>query len=363
MPKGKELTPKQKAFCDEYLTDLNGTRAYKEIYKSAKKDITARTNASKLLTNTNVKAYIAERMKEIQTEKTADLEEVIRFFSSVMRGEVKDQFTLDRVDEWKDIEPEVYVHGLEYPLFVYWRNPYANAIDKESPLTVPAFSECIEELRWLDIALNMMGDETEDSRHITYVPQTAIEYASNHSIGLPRFIQGIEMGTNEDSIKEHSPTLLVTERVAGINFLLSIIGYKCGFSNGYFSFDQNQGIQTATQVESDDRRTLHTIQAFRNILDGKNHDGVLHRIIYILYAVGTANGTIPATNYQTACDFEDLVYNLEDDRARWWNYVVQGKVPAWMYFVKFEGMTESEAKAMIEEAQEQNKPDSGLYEE
>lgn len=293
------------------------------------------------------------------------LERVYHISSKAFKSDNKDmigtEITLDRVDEWKDIEPEVYVHGLEYPLFVYWRNPYANAIDKESPLTVPVFSECIEELRWLDIALNMMGDETEDSRHITYVPQTAIEYASNHSIELPRFIQGIEMGANEDSIKEHVPTLLVAERVAGINFLLSVIGYKCGFSNGYFSFDQNQGIQTATQVESDDRRTLHTIQAFRNILDGKNHDGVLHRIIYILYAVGTANGTIPATNYQTACDFEDLVYNLEDDRSRWWNYVVQGKVPAWMYFVKFESMTESEAKAMIKEAQEQNKPDSGLF--
>ena len=58
-----------------------------------------------------------------------------------------------------------------------------------------------------------------------------------------------------------------------------------------------------------------------------------------------------------------ILKTLEDDRARWWNYVVQGKVPAWMYFVKFEGMTEQEAKAMIEEAQEQNKPDSGLYEE
>lgn len=95
MPKGKELTPKQKAFCDEYLTDLNGARAYKAVYKSAKKDATARVNASKLLTKANVKAYIAERMKEIQNEKTADLEEVIRFFSSVMRGEVKDQFDLD----------------------------------------------------------------------------------------------------------------------------------------------------------------------------------------------------------------------------------------------------------------------------
>ena len=34
MQKGKELTPKQKAFCDEYLTDLNGARAYKAVYKS-----------------------------------------------------------------------------------------------------------------------------------------------------------------------------------------------------------------------------------------------------------------------------------------------------------------------------------------
>ena len=95
MQKGKELTPKQKAFVDEYLTDLNGTRAYKAVYRNVKNDATAAAAASRLLKNVKVKAYIAERMKEIQTEKTADLEEVIRFFSSVMRGEVKDQFDLD----------------------------------------------------------------------------------------------------------------------------------------------------------------------------------------------------------------------------------------------------------------------------
>ena len=282
-------------------------------------------------------------------------ERVYRISSKAFRSERKDELgreiPLDSVPEWKDIEPEVAVHGLEEPLFAYWKNPFANTIDKESPLTVPVFSECIEELRWLDIALNMFGDETEDSRHVTYVPQTAIEYAENHSIQLPRFIQGIEMGTNEDSIKEHVPTMQVAERVAGINFLLSVIGYKCGFSNGYFSFDESRGIQTATQVESDDRRTLHTIEAFRTILDGRHHDGIIHKIIYMLYATGTANGTIPTTNYDVACEFEDLVYNLEDDRARWWNYVTQAKVPAWMYFVKFEGMTEQEAKAMVEEAQ------------
>lgn len=95
MSKEKELTPKQKAFADEYLIDLNGTRAYKAVYKNVKSDATASTNAWRLLRNAKVKEYIAERMKKIQSEKTADLEEVIRFFSSVMRGEVKDQFDLD----------------------------------------------------------------------------------------------------------------------------------------------------------------------------------------------------------------------------------------------------------------------------
>ena len=272
-------------------------------------------------------------------------------FKSEDKNRIGSEISLEKVDEWKDILPEVEVRGLEYPLFVYWRNPYANAIDKESPLTVPVFAECIEELRWLDIALNKMGDEQEDSQHVTFVSQTVIQYANQNGIKLPRFVQGLEMGVDADgTIQEHVPTMLVAERTSAINFYLSIIGYKCGFSNGYFSFDESRGIQTATQVESDDRRTLHTIESFRTILDGKNHDGVIHRILYILYATGTANGTIPVSGYQTACEFEDLVYNLEDDRARWWNYVVQGKVPAWMYFVKFEGMTEPEAKAMIEEA-------------
>ena len=69
-----ELTDKQKLFADEYLIDLNATRAYKAVYKSCKKDETARVNGSKLLTNTNVAEYINQRMKdrEKRTEITQD---------------------------------------------------------------------------------------------------------------------------------------------------------------------------------------------------------------------------------------------------------------------------------------------------
>ena len=68
------MTEKQKIFANEYLIDLNATRAYRVAYPSVKKEQTAAVNGSKLLRNTKVADYVAERMKERQkrTEVTQD---------------------------------------------------------------------------------------------------------------------------------------------------------------------------------------------------------------------------------------------------------------------------------------------------
>lgn len=81
------MTEKQKMFADEYLIDLNATRAYRVAYPSVKKDETAKAAASRLLTFVNVKKYIDERLAEIHDEKTADAKEVMEYLTSVMRGE------------------------------------------------------------------------------------------------------------------------------------------------------------------------------------------------------------------------------------------------------------------------------------
>ena len=69
------MTEKQKIFADEYLIDLNATRAYRAAYPSVKKDETARANGSRMLTNANVAGYISDRMNERQkrTEITQDM--------------------------------------------------------------------------------------------------------------------------------------------------------------------------------------------------------------------------------------------------------------------------------------------------
>lgn len=89
-----KLTPRQKAFADEFLKCGNATEAYKTAY-GCKNDVTAGTNAYKNLKKPKISAYIAERQKQIEDSRIADAAEVMRFFSSVMRGEVKDQFDMD----------------------------------------------------------------------------------------------------------------------------------------------------------------------------------------------------------------------------------------------------------------------------
>ena len=81
------LTPKQRIFCNEYLIDLNATRAYKKAYSSCKKDETARVNGSKLLTNANIKSYIEEQLKKIEDKSIADATEVMKYLTKVLRGE------------------------------------------------------------------------------------------------------------------------------------------------------------------------------------------------------------------------------------------------------------------------------------
>lgn len=69
------MTDAQKRFCDEYLIDLNATRAYKVAYPKCKKDETANAASSRMLRNVKVQEYISEKQQEIEerTEVTQDM--------------------------------------------------------------------------------------------------------------------------------------------------------------------------------------------------------------------------------------------------------------------------------------------------
>ena len=80
----KKLTAKQKRFCDEYLIDMNATQAAIRAKYSPK---TAAVIAAENLKKPNIQEYIEKRMAEKEAALVADQAEVMRYLSSVLRGE------------------------------------------------------------------------------------------------------------------------------------------------------------------------------------------------------------------------------------------------------------------------------------
>ena len=88
------MTDKQRKFCDEYLIDLNATRAYKLAYPNVKSESAATSGASRLLRNVKVKTYIDEQLEKISSEKIATAEEVMQYLTSVLRGESQSEIVV-----------------------------------------------------------------------------------------------------------------------------------------------------------------------------------------------------------------------------------------------------------------------------
>ena len=282
-----------------------------------------------------------------------------RAFKSDSDGSIGSEVSLLST-RWADIQPETTISSLEKPLFVYLKNPFSNTIDPDSPLGVSIFSECIEELRWLDIAMSTMGTEVEESAPIMFVDSSAVQFAKENHIILPKFIKGMQMGISpESTIQQWQPALQTESRKEAINFYLSIISYKCGFDAGYFVFNgQTIEAATATQVEATERRTVNTVLAFRNLLDRPNTNGdgrvgFVQDIAYIINAMQAANGQILPReygNYALYCDFADLTQNAEEEKAFDYQLTQNGYMSKVRFLVRNLGLTEQEAQEMVQEA-------------
>lgn len=283
-----------------------------------------------------------------------------RAYVSRSAKSVGDPIALNRT-KWSDLLPETPPilkannEQIDGPMFGILRTPQANNLDISSPLGLPMYAEAIEELKDLDIAYSRNVGEIFDSEKIILADDQLMfgsgtnikgRYAGMSNEKLPHYVKNVFGNGTESFYQEIVPSLNTDIRITGINNLLSFVGFKCGYSNGYFVLDEKTGMVTATQVEADDRRTIQLIKDVRDKLES-----CLDGAIYALNVYADLYGLAPAGNYKITYDFGDITYNREEDRARWWQYVVQGKVPPWMYFQKFEGLSEEDAKAMVQEAQ------------
>ena len=138
----KKLTPKQKAFADYYIETGNATEAAIKAGYSKK---TARVIGTENLTKPALKQYIDERLAKIEDERIAKGDEVLKYLTSVMRGEEKDQFGLDA--SLQDRTKAAELLGKRYRLFV-------DKVEQNVNATVNSTQK-------LDSILNQLGKKNE----------------------------------------------------------------------------------------------------------------------------------------------------------------------------------------------------------
>jgi phage terminase small subunit len=84
------LTEKQRRFCEEYLIDLNATRAYLAAYPAVKKESTAAQAGSRMLRNVKVAEHIRERMEDRQKRTEITQDRVLRELAAIAFADVTD---------------------------------------------------------------------------------------------------------------------------------------------------------------------------------------------------------------------------------------------------------------------------------
>jgi len=253
--------------------------------------------------------------------------------------------------KWSNLLPDVAINqrngmGIRGNLFGVFVMPAANDIDFDSALGVSIFGDALNELRDLDVAYTRAQAEIFDSETIELLDDRLLSMAGSKAsvrsnIKLPHHVHNVYGSNANEFYQAIDRQLKTSDRKVGIDQLLSFIGYKCGYSDGYFVLDQKTGMVTATQVESDDRRTIQLIKDVRD-----NLQVCLNQLFYAQSVFADLYGYAPVGDYVPTFSFGDITYSYQEDKAMWWTYVQSGKVPAWMYFMKFEKMTEDEAKQM-----------------
>ena len=83
-----KLTEKQKRFCDEYLIDLNATQAAIRAGYSKK---TANRIATENMSKPVIRNYIDERLKQLEDERIAKADEVLKYLTKGMRQELTEE--------------------------------------------------------------------------------------------------------------------------------------------------------------------------------------------------------------------------------------------------------------------------------
>lgn len=198
--------------------------------------------------------------------------------------ELGEEISLDRVPEWKDLQPKTIIRNVTRPLFAYFKMPEANTVDTTSPLGVSGFSRAVNLIRDADMQYSRLLWEYEAGEMAIDIDRDALkieddgrgnEYSSRPHL-QQRLMRKVDLGSTGDTYNPFNPTLRDTSYIQGLNSIFMRIEDALSMSRGTLS-DATQEAKTATELKILKQRAY---QANKRIQDALEEQ--LKNVVYVM---------------------------------------------------------------------------------
>lgn len=265
-----------------------------------------------------------------------------------------------------DLKPESNYPKSTYsrPTFVYLRPNLANNFDLNSPLGISIYANAIDTLHELDQAYDMLMQEMKMGRRRIIAPDWMLKPTIDPRTGERQWLVDFEdevfqtyhserMDTNAGVQKPEDITLGLrnSELIQTINSLLDILAAQTGFSAGTFSYNNTQGLETATGVISRNSDTYQSKNSHETILE----DGLKKLITTILELGKAANIYQGATDVDIAINFDDSIAQDRTENAKYYQTLTGDKplMPQKEAIKRANDLTDSTAEEWYQQIKEE----------
>lgn len=273
------------------------------------------------------------------------------------------------------LDEHTEIKDMPSALFTYYRTPIANNLDDDSPLGMSIYGNAMETIHALDICYDSFIREFRLGRRRIIVPASSVKQVIDPNTGTPRRYfdatdEVYQAFSTDDpdamKVQDDTVSLRVEEHVSAINAFLSILCLQVGFSAGTFTFNQSNGVRTATEVISEESKTYKSVvnmqQQIKPAIEQIVRAVINIARLYDVQADGVDFATLKDDDYEVKVDFDDSI--LEDRGAKideGLKLTSAGLMSKKTFLINTLGMTEDEADHEMQRIADEKKVTASIF--
>lgn len=192
-------------------------------------------------------------------------------YESESANEVGVNVPLGRLDKYKDLRPEIYISGIEAPLFAFFRTPGSNNISPESPLGLGIVDNAKQTVDAINITHDQFVHEVQFGKRRIAVPAEMLRpggkfEGSKDQMHPQMFDSNVDVyeqmySDNSMKITDLTTPIRNVQYQATMSFFLREFENQTGLSQGTFTAD-GEAVKTATEVVSNNSMTYQTRSSY-----------------------------------------------------------------------------------------------------